>query len=474
MHFHVFRLDLIGYHVWRQTETQTVVNNFYTEDANILNPRFNDNADTDRIMRLEFPVMQWLFAQSYRIFGSDVMISRILTFVIGLFSVFGMFFLLLNVFNNKVIATIDAWCFNFSPVFYYYTVNPLPDNMALCCAIWSIALFFKWMANQKFTVLIASAVFLCFATLCKLPFILYSSLIATYIILQLKNDFRANLKSSVLIISVFAVIISPAMAWYVWVIPSWGGHNVVYGMFDSDNSFMEIVDILQHNLISTLPELLINYGAFPFFLAGFYFMLKNKVVKNQYFPMFLVWSIFVLLYFIFEMNIIAKIHDYYLLPFLPILFLIVAYGAWNMLQSENSKLKYVTIFLLLLLPLTAYLRANPRWNTKSPGFNVDFYTYKTELRNLVGNDEKIIIGADESHFILHYYVDKKGWTFDENFHIEDFNKWINADAKYLFTDSQIDTISKVKIHLGEKIFEKGSIRVYKIVKSDELRVKSGE
>src|SRR5207253_4901995 len=94
MHFRVFQYDLIGYHVWRQTETQTVINNFSTEDFNILHPKINGDADTDRIRRMEFPIMQWLFAIFYKVFGNHIIISRILTFIIGLFSVFGIYYLL--------------------------------------------------------------------------------------------------------------------------------------------------------------------------------------------------------------------------------------------------------------------------------------------------------------------------------------------------------------------------------------------
>ena len=49
MHFHVFKLDLIGYHVWRQTQTQSNVENFYNEDFNILNPRINSRGDGNGI-----------------------------------------------------------------------------------------------------------------------------------------------------------------------------------------------------------------------------------------------------------------------------------------------------------------------------------------------------------------------------------------------------------------------------------------
>src|SRR5665213_3459230 len=135
LHFHVFQMDLTGIHVWRQTETQTVINNFYRDDFNILNPRINGNADTDQLHRMEFPLMQWLVALFYKLFGPHIAVTRAVNFIIGLCSVYGMFYFCSNIFKNKGTAAICAWCFNFSPVFYYYTINPMPDNLALCCGI---------------------------------------------------------------------------------------------------------------------------------------------------------------------------------------------------------------------------------------------------------------------------------------------------------------------------------------------------
>ncbi len=297
MHFHVFKLDLIGIHVWRQTQTQTVINNYIREDNQILNPKYNENPETDRIMRMEFPLMQWIFAQVSRVFGHEVIVSRVLTFIIGIFSVFGIYFLILNLTGRKAMAVIGAWCFNFSPVFYYYTVNPLPDNFALCCAIWSMA-FFNAKKQSPIPV-ISSAVFLCLASLAKLPFIIYGGAIGVYLILELKNNFKENLRPVLIIIGIYAITLLPALLWYIIVIPTWGGNGIVSGILDLRMGATEIYEILFANLISTLPELLINYAALPFFIAGFYFMVRNKIMSSNMFPL-LAWGISVLFLFLYR------------------------------------------------------------------------------------------------------------------------------------------------------------------------------
>jgi len=463
LHYHIFNLDLVGIHVWRQTETQTVINNFYHDDFNIFNAKINNFVWRNRDFRLEFPTLQWIYAIFYKIFGEHIAISRVLTFILGLFSVYGMYYLCKAVFKNIQIATICAWCFNFSPVFYYYTVNPLPDNLSLCCGIWSIAFFYNYINTEKTKYLIWSAIFLSLATLIKLPLILYGSLMLTFFILQLKWKER-SLKQLLFPVAVFILCALPDLAWYMYVIPNyWYGMLVLKGVAGVKLTMADTFSFLWGNATSVLPELLINYGSVLFFILGFYFIIRNKTYKNKYFPLFAVWGLSILVYFLFELNVICLVHDYYLLPFLPVIFLLVAYGGYSLLSSKRKYLQILAGTCLVILPLTAFLRADSRWNTKEPNFNVSYYNNKKEIRDLIPKDAYVIAGNDASQQISLYYIDRKGWTYEDDI-LNDkiISDYMNKGARYLFIDGNADTISEVKAHLAEKIFDKETLRIYKL------------
>ncbi len=464
MHWHVFKTDLIGIHVWRQTQTQTVIDNFAKEDFNILNPRVNDRGNGDGIFRMEFPIMQWLYACFYKVFGNHLIITRILSFITGLFSVWGMYKLVKAAFKNETMALIGAWCFNFSPVFYYYTLNPLPDNFALCMAIWGMAYFFKWTAENKNSLLLWSAIFLSLATLAKLPFVVYLGAIAAYFIQGLVVK-KLNIKNVLAPALLFALcFVAPAL-WYLNVVGTWYNNGIVEGVLTTTkNDFSTLIDIMQFNLISSMPELLVNYGSLLFFLAGFWFMVKNKTYKNNMFITFLCWGISVLLYFFFEMNMIAKTHDYYLFPFLPLLFVLVAYGAWQLMNQKAKALKVISVIALCALPVTAYLRIDHRWNTVDPGFNENLLNYKTELINAAPDNALCIVGNDESPYIFLYYLNKKGWTFNnDRLPADTLKAMINRGAKYLYSDSRkVDGDSLIKPHLDKLVMQKGTINVYSL------------
>jgi hypothetical protein len=462
MHVRHFQKDLMGIHVWRQTETQSTIINFYEEDFNIFNPRNNDRGNGEGFHRMEFPLMQWLVAGLYKIFGNHLVISRIFMFIIGLFSVFGMYKLLKILFGQEILAIIGAWAFNFSPSFYYYTINPMPDNFALCFSIWGLAMFFFWLKKGRSYSLLLSGLFLSIGALSKLPFILYFSVPLVYFLLEAREnkDWKVLIPKSVLAF-LFAVL---PLAWYIRVVPQWHGNGIVQGILDINVPGFVLLDNLRHHLTITLTESLLNYGSVLFFLAGFYFILKKKVYKNALFPVFAVWGIILVLYFLFELNMIGKSHDYYLFPFLPALFILVSYGAFNLYQAQSKLVKYFVVILLLILPLLAFLRMDGRWNPASPGFNKDLLVYKNELREAVPKDALCIAGNDNSHFIFFYYIDKKGWGFDNNnLGDKQLNKMISDGAQYLYSDSrQLENNVKIAPFLGELILEKGSVKVFRL------------
>lgn len=460
MHLHIFKKDIIGYHSWRQTQTQSTINNFVHEDFNILHPRFNDRGDGDGIVPMEFPLMQWLFACFYKAFGDHLVITRIMSFIIGLFSVFGMYRLLLNIFSNETIAVLGAWAFNFSPVFYYYTVNPLPDNLALCLAIWGLAYFFAYRKKEEKRSVFLSAFFLSLSALCKLPFVLYLAPVAIYFFVQF---FKEKPKSKfVFIFFCYALLLVPVATWYVVAIPHWNGNGVLKGMFDNEVTIATAVDLLQFNLISTLPELLLNYASVLFFLAGIIFIFRNKAYRKKGFYLFATWGIVILIYFFYELNMIAKVHDYYLFPFLPLLFIIVAYGTGQLLALPRKNMRAIVLTVCCIVPVTAFIRADSRWNEAKPGFNVDLLQHKAALRTAVPDNALCIAGNDVSHFIFFYYIDKKGWAFnDDQLTAAQLGDMIRKGAKYLYCDSRkVDEDPEVQKLLKSLVATEGSIRIY--------------
>src|SRR5690606_15658975 len=104
----------------------------------------------------------------------------------------------------------------------------------------------------------------------------------------------------------------------------------------------QILNFITGNLVSTLPELLLNYGSVLFFISGFYFMFRYRKYRDHRFPVLLAGGLGVIAYFLYEINMIEAVHDYYLFPFLPFLFIIVSYGAYHLLKA-NKFFRYLSV-----------------------------------------------------------------------------------------------------------------------------------
>jgi len=456
-HYRVFSLDVIGYHSWRQTQTQMVIDNFYSLDFNILNPRVNDLHYDDGIYRMEFPLAQWLVACLYKLFGNHLYLTRLFFYIVFFISVFGMFKLTFTLTQNKLTSLLTTWFFMFSPVLYFYSVNPLPDNLALCFGIWSLYFWFKHLKESENYLFILSCVFLALSVAVKLPFIVFGGMyLSKFYSFQFKT-----LKPKYILTPFFIMI--PTLIWYLCVIPTWEGNGVVKGIMDNDKTVLQLLDIFQFNLFSTMPELLVNYATVPLLIIGFYFLMKRLDIKNES-QNSLVWiGVLLITYFLYEMHLIDKVHDYYLFPFLPILFLIVSFAIQTISNTSNSNLKYFILLGFIICPITAYLRCNTRWNNESPGFAKEYLFYKKQLQQIIPDTAKVLICGDGSRSIVLYHLQRKGYSLGTNEMKEkDIKEGLDKGVTFLITDCIVDTNQVLKNHTSRLLFKRNDVKLYTV------------
>lgn len=252
----------------------------------------------------------------------------------------------------------------------------------------------------------------------KLPFITFfvASITAFPLILQASSTGR-----KVGLIAALLLLLPPAL-WYLRVIPEWQNDGLKGGLFATQNSLSQLTGIATHHLISTLPELIVNYASVLALIAGIgagakaLFGKQFLSLEKRALLMALIAS---LLYVVYELGMIRKEHDYYLFPLVPFIMLTVVAGYKTLLRLPFSGvgkklLRVLAIVGLVVSPLTAWLRVQSRWNLEDPGFNADYYRYKKELRAAIPENALVITGPDASQFIHLYYLNRKGWTFTQS------------------------------------------------------------
>ena len=457
LHVHVFKLDLIGYHVWRQTQTQTVIYNFNFSDNSILHPqRFDLSTGTTELL-YEFPLYQWLIAQVNSVLGYSVMHSRIVTFILFAFFLWG-FFRLLKKFVSLKIALITNSFLCFSPHLYYYCVNPLPDIMALTLATWALYFFFSFLHSYKYIYFIGFALLIVLAGLVKLPYVLFGGVFVPYFFAQIRTKQFKKLSLQLLILLVSAI---PFILWYAKAIPTWTENGITKGMISNDKTILQLLDYFQHSLISSVPELLTNYATCAFLFMGIFLFFKHKKYCAEQPHYFVIVFFHFALYFLFELNMIEKTHDYYLMPFVPLIFLVVAYGLTYFEAKGYTKF---IMLIIVISPLTAWLRIDQRWNSEDPGFTKDYLTYQREIQLIIPPKEICIIDSDDSKFITLYYLKRKGYSLlKEELNSNVLKTYYLKGANYLLTNNESFKESDYpEFHL-QNVFSE-NIKIYKITK----------
>ncbi len=467
LHKRIFSTDLMGSHLWRQSQTAITIQNFYRHDFNIMNPRTNNlNGDGNNIMRFEFPIMQWSVAVAHKIFGESFVVMRISMFLIGLWGVLGVYFLLKWLWEDRIVALLGAWAFNFSPLFYFYTMNPLPDVLALCSAIWAMAFFFYYIKTAKNWAVLLSVTFLAVATLAKLPYIIFGSMVVIYVLQQwFKNGLKA-FKETIFITFSYILLLLPAFFWYKWVIPTWGDNGVLTGIFSNQVPLSITLDIFRFHAYAFLPKLLLNYAAVPFFFVSMVFTFINKSFTRRNWAILAATGLSVIIYYLFEYNMIGLVHNYYMLPFLPPLCVVVGYGI-KQLWHTHALTRGATVILLAVMPILASQAVDHYWNLEESGLNSDIIKNKDELRKASPKNAVCLIvnATDASNHSFSYQIDRQGHIFTENnLRIEWTEDIIKRyGVRYMYSDSRkVDEDPKMQPFIESVILTRGSVKVFKL------------
>jgi len=434
------------------------IRNFVRHDNNILNTRVSHFNGGDNLYRYEFPIMQWCAAQLQRTFGEDIFVVRLFLFALALLGALGMYYLTLIVFQDRLAALSTAVFFQFSPVFYYYSINPLPDLLALSAGIWYLYFVVKHRGSKRLLDLLFASALLAISVAAKLPYIILAAPSVYYFF---KDALARDFSRSAQITFAHILFLLPVFAWYAWVMPGWTGNPVLTGSWTDGLDLARTGRILLYHLWKMFPLQLLYPTVWFFFYLGI--KRFNKEKRNYAIISALIIS--TMIYWLFEFHPIGKGHDYYMMPFLPWLYLLVGLGVVELKNHNFKYAKQVLIIMLIASPIVTGISKENSWSLKRTHFNKDVFVHREALKKAVPNDARCIVLRDTSSFMFTYQIDKMGYVFNES----DFpTTWMddmidNKAAEYLYSDCrEFDERSDIQPYLDEMILEAGSVRVFRL------------
>jgi len=467
--FHVGKLTLPvqGIHAMRQSMTMLNVRGFVHVDNTIFNPRTASLAGEKggpkepRIVRLEFPLYQWVTAQAQRAFGERLIVARLVMYLMAAAGFFGLYALLRAAAFEPIVALTTTLLFQFSALIYYYSINPFSDVLALSFGLWYLAFTMRYAARPTMASLIGAAVCLALATLCKLPFLMLSVAgIACFarLLFREKNYVRATVFAGVQLPALL-----PAFAWYAWVMPGWEGDAITSGVFAGGMTAADFWSYLWYNFSYVFPEQLLSWATLPFLFAGLYTLTRSGDERNVY-----TWSLLGVsfLYFFLQINNIERVHDYYLLPLMPGLYLVLATGLAFLLRRFPKRGPWVAGTLVAIAVVSGVSTASPKWDLRFTYFDHDVIQYQEALAAAVPDDEPVAMLNDPTVGMFAYAIRKNGYIYwgDGLKVIWLKDQIAHYNVRYLYSNSRAyDERPEVRALIDSTVLVAGSVRVHRLV-----------
>ena len=143
----IITLPPLSIHQGAQADRASIALNYYRVSMNFLEPRVMETATKDGITPCEFPLVNYVVACFYKLFGYHPFWYRFLMWCLmgaGLWAVFDILCLWLA---NKWAALLVAFTWFFSPILDFYTPNFLPDTASLALVLLALRQWFLY--NSK-------------------------------------------------------------------------------------------------------------------------------------------------------------------------------------------------------------------------------------------------------------------------------------------------------------------------------------
>ena len=400
--FFFFILRLVGItnaplevgHNWRQSLTDMIARNFLEYSSNIFYPSIDMAGEKTGIIGTEFPFFNYLIYLISDIFGYTHWYGRLINLIVSSFGLYYFYKLISNIvdkrvaFNSTVVLIASIW--------FAFSRKIMPDTFSVSLLIIGLFYAYEYLKNGYKSSLLLFFLFSTLGMLCKIPALsLFSILILVPFISSIPERRRVIL--SILSIISFSIV----SIWYFYWVP-YLVETYQYPLY-----FPKSLSEGIHEIIPLLPELfekfyfsaLHSYIALICFILGLYFFLRSKL-KLQKLALLTITSVFIL--FIIKTGAVFPLHNYYIIPFSPIMALLVGF----FLAQIPPKYQYILLTLIMIEGIA---------NQQHDFFIKDDQTYKLSLESInnhiIAREELIIINGGQSPQSI-YFAHRKGWSID--------------------------------------------------------------
>ncbi|MFL5754627.1 MAG: ArnT family glycosyltransferase [Bacteroidia bacterium] len=366
--FFLYNLDksffykIQGIHSWRQADCLGMTYNYYLNGLNFFDSSFlciNPSTCSGKVVG-EFPVLYYLTALLWKIFGQHEIILRAIDFGLLLLGFYYLYKLSKKIVGDTFLKSAPVLLLAGSPVLIYYSNNYLPDVPALGLVLAGFYYFYEHTLYPDNKKLWKASIFWLIAMLLKVTYgILPLSSIAVFLMKSIKEKkFIANIKQSLpFFVSLFLVA-----CWYLYANSynekNQSHHFLLTGLMPIWKVDPQVIHEVTRLIFTTRTNQLYPNFINLFFIASFFFFLVNrKRVNGMLLSITSLTFTGTIVYFLFWYKQFEA-HDYYLINFLPF-FACVFLLFLDYYKSVPPSLfrKALTVIPVVLIVLNIYYTA---------------------------------------------------------------------------------------------------------------------
>ncbi len=397
---------LADWHSWRQADTAAVTRNFIKEGFHPFYPQFGSfwalnsygPKNVHRYFFAEFPLYNILVYPLYRHWGVNLAAARLVSIFFSSLTVFSLYWLV-SFYSGRGVALLAAFLWATMPYNVYYGRVIMPDPLHVFCGVTALAFLSYWRRRGSWGQLLAGAIFLALTILTK-PYgiVLGAAVVGLLLLLPVKEIWRRRWQIIVLAL----VSLGPYLLW------RWHINHYPEGQFGTDwlvnSTHIRFRPAFFRWLFyERLTKIMLGGGGLALFITG---LLAPK--KREEWLFYFSW-LFGLLVFLFYFATGNVTHDYYQLPFVPLVVIFTSQGAWYWWRQAKTKWRFlwnggIVISLLVMMLAIGWYETQGYWHIN----NWAIVKAGQAADKLLPKDAKVIAPYNNDSAFL-YQVNRPGW-----------------------------------------------------------------
>jgi len=404
-----YKIDnpIADWHSWRQADTAAITRNFVKEGFTPLFPKFDalvalntyKDKNVNRYFFAEFPLYNIITYPIYKYFGVNTIYHRLVSiFFSSLTTIF--LYLLVKNYSSKFTAYLSSLIFAILPFSIYYGRVIMPDPLYVFLSVLSLWLITIWLKHDKLYLAILSGISIGLTILTK-PYGLVLGLpIAVLILLKIAQTKKFK-PLPILIIATLSLI--PYLLWkkHTNLYPE--GEFETIWLYNSTNIRFRPA-FFRWLIFKRLNNLILGGGGFALFTLG---LIAPKTNKENlfYYSWFVGLTIFVIV--IATGNVT---HDYYQLPFIPLISIFVAKGIENLIKLANKAWQY--LFNISLALVLSAMMLGLSWYQVKDYFNINNHSivHAGQMADQILPLDALVITPYQKDPAFLYQTNRHGWT----------------------------------------------------------------